>query len=198
LYVVNGKLYRELTAIDFNYEQQYNWLKSNVFGGVEYATGSRHCIQNDRPWWDYRSDSLPANVTDTLEYNHVHENTSYESPVFSLARHVERLREPTGPVVDKIMGVRVSGKIVRIVGTGFGETQGDGVVHIGKRTYGVDSPRIKLWTDTKVRIRLPRFACKWFKGKDFKRAKVWVTVNEVDSNLKKPKVIKPDTCPDIF
>jgi hypothetical protein len=99
------------------------------------------------------------------------------------------------PVIDKILGVKEPGLIVRIIGTNFGDTQGDSVVYIGPKTFDSSSRRIKLWSDTKIRIRLPKYQCGWFNGQDYRYGRVWVTVDGVDSNKKRIKVIKPDICP---
>jgi predicted outer membrane repeat protein len=103
--------------------------------------------------------------------------------------------EPSGvPVIDKIAGTKEAGKKIRIIGSGFGDTQGDSVVHLGNRTYDSSKLRIKLWSDTMIKIKLPNYACTWFK-RDVRRLKVWVTVGSVDSNVKNIRVQKPDTCP---
>jgi hypothetical protein len=100
------------------------------------------------------------------------------------------------------------GNAVRIIGRGFGDgIVGDGtpaetksVVHIGRKEFEYDHPRIKLWTDTKIRIRVPKNkytkdSCGWFKGADSRTQKVWVTVGGLDSNKKKLKLIKnPADC----
>ncbi len=99
------------------------------------------------------------------------------------------------PVIDKIRGLKEPGKIIRIIGSGFGATQGDSVVRIGPKVFGPGHTRIKLWTDTKIKIRLPKWKCTWFKGNDFRRRNIWVTVGGVDSNKKRRKIFKPDTCP---
>jgi hypothetical protein len=99
------------------------------------------------------------------------------------------------PVIDKILGVKEPGLAVRIIGQYFGDTQGDSIVHIGPKIFNSSSPRIKLWSDTKIRIRLPNYQCGWFKGQSYRYIKAWVTVNGVDSNKKRIKVLKPDICP---
>jgi hypothetical protein len=98
------------------------------------------------------------------------------------------------PFIDKILGVKEPGLIVRIIGSNFSDPQGDSVVHIGPKTYDSSSPKIKLWRNTKIRIRLPKYQCEWFQGQDFRYRKVWVTVDGVDSNKKRIKVLKPSTC----
>ena len=87
------------------------------------------------------------------------------------------------------------GEAIRIKGYGFGDTQGDSVVHIGKKTFDSSSPRIRLWSDTKIRIKVPKYTCEWFKGQDYRKRKVWVTVDGIDSNVKRLKVLKPANCP---
>jgi len=93
------------------------------------------------------------------------------------------------------------GDNMRIIGAYFGETQGDSVVHIGPTTYDATSPRIKEWSDTKIRIKIPftNKPCDWFKHGEgdwqHRKRKVWVTVGGVDSNTKMMRVFKPDTCP---
>jgi len=106
--------------------------------------------------------------------------------------------EPSGPIIDKIRGVKEPGKIIRIIGSGFEELQGDSEVHIGPKVYGPGHQKIKLWTDTKIKVRLPNYKCEWFQGNDYRRRKIWVMVggqDGVSSNVKKIKVFKPDTCP---
>jgi hypothetical protein len=97
--------------------------------------------------------------------------------------------------IDKIRGVKEPGLIVRLIGTNFGDTQDNSVVHVGPKAFDSSSPRIKLWSDTKIMIKLPHYKCEWFKGQDFRYRKIWVTVDGIDSNKKRIKVIKPDTCP---
>jgi len=99
------------------------------------------------------------------------------------------------PVMDKLKaGSREPGEKISIIGYGFGDTQGDSIVHIGNKVVDSSSSRIKLWSDTKIRIKIPNYSCSWFKGKEFRLRKVWVTVDSVDSNRKKLKIMKPDTC----
>jgi hypothetical protein len=103
--------------------------------------------------------------------------------------------QPGVPVINKILGIKKPGLIIGIIGTNFGSSQGNSIVHIGPGTFNSSSPRIKLWSDTKVRIRLPNYQCAWFKGQGYRYINVWVTVNGVNSNKRRIKVLKPDTCP---
>jgi hypothetical protein len=100
------------------------------------------------------------------------------------------------PVIDKPRpGSLYPGEILTITGQGFGDSQGDSQVHIGPKTI----TRVKLWSDTKIRVRIPRYSkkkCSWFKHGDgqYRRRTVWVTVGMEDSNTRRIKVMKPDVC----
>jgi hypothetical protein len=86
------------------------------------------------------------------------------------------------------------GNIVKIVGYNFGNTQGDNIIHIGDKVFDSSSPRIKLWSNTTIKVRVPNYKCEWFHMEDYKTMKVWVTVNGTDSNKTRLKVLKPSTC----
>jgi hypothetical protein len=86
------------------------------------------------------------------------------------------------------------GSIIKIVGYNFGDTQGNSIVHIGDRTFNSSSPRVRLWSDTAIKVRIPNYKCEWFHMDDYKYVTVWVTVNDADSNKKRLKVLKPSTC----
>jgi hypothetical protein len=104
--------------------------------------------------------------------------------------------QPSGPVIDRIRPRSCDrGKIIRILGSGFGNDQGNSVIHFAKSTLDSASPKIKYWSDTKIRVRVPKYRCNWFKGKDFRRTKVWLTVGGTDSNERRLRVSEPATCP---
>jgi len=86
-------------------------------------------------------------------------------------------------------------KVMRIIGQNFGETQGDSVVHMDDDTFDSSSPRIKLWSDTKIKLKIPHYQCGWFDGEAYRKPEVWVTVNGGHSNKKRIKVVKPLACP---
>jgi len=88
------------------------------------------------------------------------------------------------------------GDIVRIEGYSFGDTQGDSVVHWGAtKVYGPGHQKIKLWTDTKIKVKVPSYNCSYWEGKEIYKKKVWVTVDGLDSNKRTARILKPDTCP---
>jgi PKD repeat protein len=99
-----------------------------------------------------------------------------------------------GPRVYKIRGHKEPGRRIRIIGSGFGDIQGDSVVYIGKKAFDSSSRRIKLWTDTKIIVKLPNYRCKRFK-RDFRLFGVRVTDGFYTSAFTNFKVLKPDTCP---
>ena len=112
----------------------------------------------------------------------------------------------TFPVIDKIRPRScLPGEKIRITGSGLGDPSPFSALHVGPQTYRPypTNPRIPLWSDTKIIVRIPfkNKPCEWFKQGDgeYRKRKVWVTVSEdsnlLESNTKKFKVLKPDTCP---
>jgi hypothetical protein len=106
----------------------------------------------------------------------------------------------SGPTIETFRGPKEPGTILRIFGTNFGETQGDSVVHVNKLALDSTSNRIKTWTDTKIRVKLPFVSkgCEWFVhgNATCRKRKVWVTVDGADSNIKTLRVKKPAAaCP---
>jgi PKD repeat protein len=84
---------------------------------------------------------------------------------------------------------------IKIGGYNFGDIQGTSVVHIGSRTFDSSTARIKVWENRKIKIKVPNYKCSRFDGKEYIRVKVWVTVDDTDSNIVKLKIMKPATCP---
>jgi beta propeller repeat protein len=104
-----------------------------------------------------------------------------------------------GPNVEKLRPRKCNpGEILRIIGSGFGNTQGDSVLHIGPKTYDSSHPRIRFWSDTRIRIRIPfkKKPCDWYTHGDltYRKRKVGVTVGGMDSNKERIRVLKPGTC----
>jgi hypothetical protein len=106
------------------------------------------------------------------------------------------------PTIERIRGHREPGTLLNILGKNFGHGSEGSTVHIASKQYDPGHPRVKLWTDTKIRIKLPykNNGCDWFKQgvapDNYRKRKLWVTVQGVDSNIKKLKV-RPatGTCP---
>jgi hypothetical protein len=83
-----------------------------------------------------------------------------------------------------------------IKGHNFGANPSqEDAVHIGKKTFSHTNRRIKAWTDTKIRIRVPNYRCETFGQNSSMTRKVWVTVGGVNSNKRSLAVNKPASCP---
>ncbi len=108
--------------------------------------------------------------------------------------------EKPPPVIDRIRNRQCQpGETIKIRGSNFGASQKANVVHIGRKVFGrktpeSDHPKIILWSDTKIEVKIPNYKCKSFKGLDSRKRKVRVTVYGQDSNKKRIKVLKPDKC----
>jgi PKD repeat protein len=107
---------------------------------------------------------------------------------------------PSHPVIEKITPRSAKpGEKIKIVGYNFGDKQRDSIVHINNKTFDKTSPKIRDWGDTLIKIKVPftKKGCQWFKhgGGEYRKRKVWVTVGGGDSDKKRLKVLKPDTCP---
>jgi hypothetical protein len=150
--------------------------------------------------WDFDNDM----VVDSTEQNPTYE---YLLPGYYCVNLVVRGTDESsfitnrsiyvvGPIIEKLKPrPRYPKDRIRIIGSGFGATQGTSVVHINNKVFGPGHKKIKFWSDRKIKIRIPNYKCTWFKGKDFRRPKVWVTVDGVDTNIMRFKVLKPLTCP---
>lgn len=94
MYVLQGKLYRKLATIDPSYQLQYNWLKQNVFDGIEYCTGDENMIVFDKwntgePQWDYTkyietNDKIYLPRVSSIMEEFVYSKVSNSNPIFSL------------------------------------------------------------------------------------------------------------------
>jgi hypothetical protein len=102
---------------------------------------------------------------------------------------------PAVPTIRKLKPKAVRpGMTLKILGNNFGDVQGGSLLHIGKATYDETSSKIKGWSNTKIKFRVPKFKTKWFRGKDFRRKDVWVTVNNIVSNAKRLKICQACQC----
>ena len=82
------------------------------------------------------------------------------------------------------------GEELCIWGEGFGDSEEGNVVHIGGKT-----PSITFWSDIKVCVTVPNYKkCERWDGKKFMGRKTFVTVGVRDSNKKRLRIFKPDTC----
>jgi hypothetical protein len=95
------------------------------------------------------------------------------------------------PVIAKLKPSTCEpGEAIRIIGRGFGDHQRDSAIRIGNKTFDSTSSKIGLWTDTKIKIKIPKkkYTCQWFRDKDYRGQKLWVTVDGGDSNKEKLKI----------
>jgi hypothetical protein len=101
--------------------------------------------------------------------------------------------EEISPTFDS--GRRLAGKTINVIGGNFGDTQGSSVIHINGKSFDATSPKIRIWTNTLIRIKTPNYDCVKFNAAGFIKRKVWVTVGGVDSSTLKFKLTKPESCP---
>jgi len=105
------------------------------------------------------------------------------------------------PVIDKLYRRSCEpGDAVAIVGSGFGDGSAGDYIRLGTKEMSYDYKRIKLWSDTKIRVITPKKkyvkdGCAWFQGADSRKIKVWVNVGGTDSNEKRLTLVKnPADC----
>ncbi|MDY6838642.1 MAG: hypothetical protein SWH78_11790 [Thermodesulfobacteriota bacterium] len=123
---------------------------------------------------------------------------AYSRPECRLGVYIEKLKPKPCVPGDKI----------RIIGNAFGSgISGEGtpaetksIVHVGGKQFEYGHPKIKLWTENKIKVKIPKDkytknSCAWFNGEDFRKVKVWVTVGGLNSNKEILKVMRPVTCP---
>jgi PKD repeat protein len=157
------------------------------FGDGDTAWGdiAYHAYTNmDQPYTVRLTVTGPGGVDVSEKINFIH------SPGFG----------PLQPVIDDITpGKPQPGDKIKIRGYNFGENQGDSLIYFNNKVYDSSSGRIKRWSDTLIKIKVPYAgkSCSWFKhgGGDYRKRKIRVTVDGNESNEVTIKVYKPDTCP---
>jgi hypothetical protein len=171
-----------------------NWLLSVALDGTVLSTEE---FDPDPALDGYELGGLAFdNNSGTLWANY----SLFDRPPTSDDTYIYELSGDSLPVIEKIKprkgatNPREPGTVVRIIGSGFGDLQGNSEVHIGPKTYGPDHRKIKDWSDNRIKVKLPKYKCEWFKGQDYRKRRIWVTVDGVDSNKKTTKVFKPGTC----
>jgi hypothetical protein len=80
-------------------------------------------------------------------------------------------------------------QFVEIKGRHFGDAQRDSSIHVGKKIWTEEHPKIKLWSDTLIKFKVPNSTPPFPKSK-----KVWITVREMDSTKKRLEVVTPAAC----
>lgn len=89
---------------------------------------------------------------------------------------------------------REPGTTLKIYGEGFGKPRRGIKIHIGSKTLSSRSSRVKHWSDRLIKIKTPKRKCSWFGSSDYRKQKVWITVDGFDSNKGRFKAIKPESC----
>jgi len=174
--------------VEFNDASSEKWGSINTyfweFGDGSTAWGDRtfHMYMTGGAFTVSLTVTGPGGSDTKTKVNYVHE-TGYL---------------PLHPVVEEIKPKKAyPGDKIAVKGYNFGATQGDSILHIAGKKFDSSNTRIKLWSDTKITVKLPvkAYDCDWFDGKSYRYRKVWVTVGGEDSEKKRVKLLAPDTCP---
>ena len=107
---------------------------------------------------------------------------------------------PDYPTISDIWPLKAEPRTrIILFGSGFGDSQQDSVVNIGRGQFDLDHGKLEFWSDAIIEITIPfgLKECEWFIDGDgtYRNRNVWVTVDGVDSNKQRLKVMKPETCP---
>lgn len=98
----------------------------------------------------------------------------------------------TGPPTPYITNVSsnpcLTNQVITISGERFGEIQGDSIIRLGLKDFPAGSPRIILWSDTRIDFKIPAYKS-WPLGSTGTR-KLWVIVNGLSSNKIQLTIIK--------
>ncbi len=104
----------------------------------------------------------------------------------------------SGAVIDMLEPRALRpGRELTIYGRGFGNTPRTSVVHVNKQTFDSNSTRLLYWSNYAIKIRVPfrNKNCAWWGSKKHRNRRVWVTVDGVDSEVRRFKLRKPFSCP---
>jgi uncharacterized delta-60 repeat protein len=175
--------------VQFTDKSSEKWGRINTykwdFGDGQIAYGDRafHMYRSEGPFTVSLTATGPGGSDIKTRTNYIH------APGYTPLYPVIESKKPRKPH---------PGEYITIVGYNFGENIGDSVVHINGRTIDSSTPnRVKSWTDTEIKVRLPAswYDCAWFNGKNYRFRKAWVTVTGNDSNTKKFKLYVDPDCP---
>ena len=106
---------------------------------------------------------------------------------------------PCPPIITGFSSpVGEPGTLIRISGINFGEFQGDGMVFVDEKEFGAGHRKIKQWSDTEIKIKLPKFKCATFNDQSLKELNIWITVDRDqffhDSNERRLLIRRPYWC----
>jgi hypothetical protein len=100
-----------------------------------------------------------------------------------------------GGWIDKLSPrKRPPGTPLKIYGEGFGKPRKGTKIHIGSKTFSSRSSRVKRWSDRLINIKTPKRKCGWFDSSNYRKQEVWITVDGFDSNIRRFKATKPESC----
>jgi ELWxxDGT repeat protein len=149
----------------------------------------------------------PDTVTITfssIHFEDVNANGAYDeddSIIEAVTSNTQEFSLTNAPVIKAVTSVDGTigpGSTIVVKGYGFQSSQGDSSFFINNAEFGSGHKRIKLWTDTKIKVKIPfkNKLCQWYKHGDgeYRKRKVWVTVGGINSNVKRIKVNRPAGC----
>ena len=155
--------------------------------------------------WDFDNDGI---ADSTYRYpQHCYESVGFYTVSLTVSgpygsdteTRTDFINVHTDPIIyDLRRGHSEPGDILKIDGVSFGDGT-NSMIHFGKKELPSDHKRIKVWTDTQIRVKIPKKKyvkneCSWFKGEDTRKLKLWVTVGGIDSNVKRLTLTKPLDC----
>ena len=98
----------------------------------------------------------------------------------------------TGPPAPYIVVVSPNpcrtNQVITITGEHFGDTQGESVIRLDTKVFRLGSPRILLWSDTRIDFKIPAYTTMISGTAQVKD--LWVRVNATPSNKIKLTIIK--------
>ena len=99
----------------------------------------------------------------------------------------------TGPPAPYITSVDPNpcqtNQVIVITGGRFGDTQGASLIRLDASVFHSDSPKILLWSDTRIDFKIPPYR-KMLSG-TAKIRDLWVRVNDIPSNKVRLTIMKP-------
>ena len=81
---------------------------------------------------------------------------------------------------------------ITVTGVGFGTS---GTIHFGTgKSFTDTDSEVTQWTDTKIVVQVPHYACGKFGANPSISRDVWVTSGSVDSDTHSLTILKPTSC----
>ncbi len=83
---------------------------------------------------------------------------------------------------------------IDINGINFGSGVSGDIIHFQNRTYTYPHNKINSWTDTKISVEVPQYACNKFGAGPSITRDVWMTVGSTDTDKEVLTILKPANC----